>query len=184
MDYEITEVEFPAGCYFLGDPSHVIDEPEWGLWLENSEYAATRDCSGVMGFRYLWAAFKTGCGCFRGSDNFSYSVVSGMLGVVPEKHVRTDPCDYKKLGRLYRFHSNFRIRQTNDRNISCGGILIDINAGVVKPDDVQPDVVMRPDEFMLDEYEAEFMELEKTEIKTAFSNNVIPFRCTGDERKN
>lgn len=83
----ITNVNMPAGEYFVGDPCYAVPDERWLEWLEAADYDAEPNprilIAELDGKPVLGIGTAHGDGNYPGSDGNSYPVDAGLIGVVP-----------------------------------------------------------------------------------------------------
>jgi len=76
------KVVVPKGDYYLGDPCYIIQDSDWDNLLESSD-CFRKPVGIVRTFQVLAFSTAFGDGEFKDNYNNSYSVDSGLIGLVP-----------------------------------------------------------------------------------------------------
>jgi len=112
------EVIVPPGKYYLGDPCYVMPSKHYDYALDVSGCFMTSPIAGVSALEddedghlrhinYYVLSFGTAFGdwVYPGSDGYSYSVDSGMIGLVPLEYVDKDKLgqSIEKYGTVVEF---------------------------------------------------------------------------------
>jgi hypothetical protein len=76
-----TEITFPPGHYYIGDPCYILSDTVWDHWcntgMKNGENI-------YNGSKWAIDSTHTGDGLFEGTNGYAYPVDAGSLGIVPE----------------------------------------------------------------------------------------------------
>jgi len=115
----------PAGKYFVGDPSMVLNSNSW----QEIILATDTFCDEDADWRNLpiWAAATAhGDGAYDGSDGFEYPVYRGLIGVMPVEamDVEVDLVEHHMNGRIVEFDEGFICEEFHGI-ITIGEISID-----------------------------------------------------------
>jgi len=130
----------PAGTYYIGDICYVLDDViyesvfgetgyEEGLYMKDSE-------------QFLVGQTFCGDGEFSGSDGCKYAVDAGVIGIVSEGLISSDPDSGKDTngGKVYTFSSDVLV--TMEKGVftfESEGIYLRINTGYEEEEDEDED---------------------------------------------
>lgn len=84
MNIAKTRTVVPPGLYFIGDPCYAIPDSDWMTWLEAGDFQNERWLvEADLGDGKYAVALGTayGDGQYDGSDDFSYPVDAGLIGL-------------------------------------------------------------------------------------------------------
>lgn len=73
---------FKKGHYYIGDPCYVIENTEWDMLLETTEFFNNENQE-FKGFTVAIGPVKNGDGSYKASNNEIYGVDSGHIGIIP-----------------------------------------------------------------------------------------------------
>ena len=138
---EVRSCTFPAGTYYIGDPSYVLEDhqSDYGdegvveVAPDNSQMivaaSATALCAGGDSFAFYYTAL--GEGCFCGTDDREYCVDSGCIGIVPASLVKEGArarVEQHGLGTFHQFHGDvtFSVDELGTFCITCGADKFDL----------------------------------------------------------
>ena len=124
-------VVVPAGTYVLGDPCYAIPEQYWDRVLDVTDcFSNPTGALTVNGNTYHVLGFGTtyGDGCYPGSDNLTYPVDAGLIGLVPYELAIAEGDDVPQDGlhRIVEF-ANDTICHNHDGVMRFGDITINTN---------------------------------------------------------
>jgi len=140
---------FPAGTYYVGDPCYVISDLRWSALCDATKCfeKQTAGCPNtflVEDVTMFAAPTSHGDGTYKDSDGRTYSVDSGLIGIVPMEAVLADS-EYRKgeydegsdLGHILTFDYDFQVYVDDEHKFHFGKISIETDIGV--EDDYYPD---------------------------------------------
>lgn len=109
----LTNILFPPGQYYIGDPCYVIQE--WDEFCDT--YFTTGGGELTFHGQSIFVDNTTyGDGTYEGTDGHSYSVDAGLLGIIPTSLITEydinnsdDVKQINRLGRLVTFDSPIKV---------------------------------------------------------------------------
>ena len=115
------------GTYWVGDPGYAFDDR--ALWIALLESANYKDHPRVLNavisndqdFMFCATNTEFGDGTYFDSDGREYPVDAGLLGVVPDAHIKTSPFGM----HLIEFTEEFTVSRDGDGVVHIGPIDID-----------------------------------------------------------
>ncbi|NMA23785.1 MAG: hypothetical protein GX938_09810 [Spirochaetales bacterium] len=99
---------FPAGAYFVGDPSFVFFHTQWSLLLKNTNHFQKTEQS-YCGWPIFAVPVNNDIGFCKDGDGGHYVLNSGIFGIVP---VEVADRSLEK-GQIFEFASPFQVRFVN-----------------------------------------------------------------------
>ncbi len=108
----------PPGHYCLGDPGYIIAGQEWSQYLESWNNGQPFRNRPVTAF-----FTKSGDGKYTGNDGNTYTVDSGIIGLVPDEAGMPQHED-RCMTRRVQFHQEFTCSQDDDGTLRFGHITI------------------------------------------------------------
>lgn len=97
-------VKVSGGKYFLGDPCYAVPEEDWMPLLRSCGFFNESPVGEVRGHQVLGFRTRWGDGGYFDKYGHSYSVDSGLIGLVPEPlHLGTGRYNLARLGRFVEF---------------------------------------------------------------------------------